>query len=277
MAQLIDDHIIYQNKVINNIKNNKITVLSLTCAPHRQHYHEIDIYKQILVALKTNTSVSTLSINVDYTKSYVRAKEYDEWCGILSDVLKFNTTILTMALYIVNTTKNGLKSIYEGLSENKSIHVIKIDMSNDLGTKVFSNNNKMLENMLKTNTHLTHIHFYFNNIDSMTWSKIVESLKVNETVTRLGLTIRRRTNFNGSIQLKELLRVNKQICNMELYTRGMITFNDIISAIKNSPYITYFIENSEDNVADDMVEKIDKYCNRNLYNNKLKTMMLQDF
>jgi hypothetical protein len=270
----IDDHITYQKKVIDNINNNSINYLSLTCAPHR---NEIHIYKQTLHALKTNTSITTLNVTIDYTKSYERAKEYDEWSGILCDVFKVNTTIRAVVMNIINMTKNGLTSVYEGLIENRSIYTITIFMESNLGTKVFTNNNKMLVNMLKTNNHLEHLILNFRYIDNVTWSNIMESLKINKTITKFTLTLRyREITFNGGQQLKELLQNNNTITHMDLCTHGMINYDEVISAIKRNSYIVQFIENS-DSPTTHILRKVQKYCCRNRTNSYLKAMMLQDF
>jgi hypothetical protein len=286
MDQLIDlhfdndnhNHITHQNKVINRIKNNDINLLGLSCT---SDHHEIDIYKQTLHMLKLNTSVHTLNIKINYDKLSKRAKEYDEWCGILCDLFKVNTSIINLGVDIQYITKSGLKFVYEGLSENKSIRQINININNYLDTKVFSYNNKMLTNMIKSNTYIDSLHLHFNRLDNISWSNLVESLKVNKTLIRLSLTIGRNEidfdeiDFNGSEQLKDLLQNNNTIYNMILCTRGMIKYDEIISGIKQNPRITYFIETSCMKSAN-IANKLDKYLSRNSHNSELKVMMLQD-
>jgi hypothetical protein len=247
------------------IKNNRITTLILICS---NDYYEIDKYKDILEALKTNTSVVLLSITYNYT---ILSNGYDEWSSILCEVLKINTTLSVIQLDIRNITNTSIKYLYEGLSTNTSIKQVTISFYN----KIINDNHIMLSqlsNMLKTNTYITDICLYFEAINSESWTNITDSLKINNTLKKFKLHIR-ETNFNGSTQLNELLLVNKTMNHFELNTNNMIKYIDVIDVLERNSCVTYFSEWTDGNVIRD---KIRCYVMRNRHNNKLKSSMLQD-
>jgi hypothetical protein len=249
------------------IKNNDITSLHLICTPKHK---KIDKYKELLQALKTNTSIDTLYITFNYTKLSELSKEYDKWTSILSDVLKVNNSLITIILYIENITNKSLKFLYEGLMMNKSLSNITISNYNDTTIDDYN----LIINVLKTNIYISYVQLNNKNIDSTSWSNIIEFLKANKTLKTFGIHAK-NNNFNGSVQLSELLLINKTLTNINLNTGKMINYVEIIDGLKHNPSITYFQINTL-GITNIITFKLLKYCKRNVYNTKLKTMMLQD-
>jgi hypothetical protein len=260
----MDPPILDQPGWINAIKNNKVTELNLVCT---YAYHEIDIYKELLEALKTNTSVDRIRIEFNYS---ILFEIYDEWTSMLSDVLKINTTLMRVALVIRDLTKKGLKFLYDGLSMNTSIKTVDITYFN-----LPVDNYKLLNNMLKNNSYLTSIQLYCIALDVDAWSDIMDSLKVNKTLLSCRLHCN-DTFYNGTNKLKELLLVNKTLERLELQVY-CVDYAEFISILKQNSSILYFVDYSASpTITDSIKNKINKYCGMNRYNKKLKNMMLQD-
>jgi ACT domain-containing protein len=258
-------HILDQDQCIKEIKNNISVGVIMDC---NDNYCEIYKYKEVLEALKTNTSVRAINITFNYTKLY------DEWCFVLCDLLKITTTISTLVLQIYNITDTGLKLLYEGLTMNTSINDVSISYNTNYSSITIDDNFILLANMLKYNSYIINILLYFYNFNSTSWINITDSLKVNKTLETFKLRLN-KSNFDGSIQLNKLLQVNKTINHIDLQTSGMIKYKDIICGLKQNAHVTYFHETTSFSTIYEK-HKLNKYRDRNMHNNKCKTIRLQD-
>jgi hypothetical protein len=264
--------LLYQNKCIDKIKNNKMKSINLTCS---DNFTEIDKYKETIEALKMNTSIHTISITFNYTESSKQYKGYDEWCSILSDVLKINTTLLYMTLQIDNITNKSSTLLYEGLSMNTSIKEINI-INNEV---TINDNYKLLSDMLKTNSYILLVTLHFYNINIGSWINITDSLKVNNTLTQVAILLNHQGTyhqgklFNGCTYLNEVILTNKTINYFHLVTYGMINYEEVIDAIEQNGSITYFSEGVCEETVD-ITFRLSKRRSINLHNLKLKSKQL---
>jgi len=268
MNKIFDTVTEYHLKWIHDIKNNKISSLNLICT---SFHSRIDDYKGLLEVLKNNTSINSICIKIDYTKLSERAKQYDEWCSILSDVFKINRTLTNIRLEIYDISNKGFRYLCDGLSTNRSADNIYI-----VYYKLPIDSFKLVGKILKNNTYSSTINLFLENINNDAWINIIDSLKVNTTLRNFVLRANNyNADFNGSSYLKELLLVNKTIIRMEFIINNMINYEEIIDAIEKNQSIIYFRDHTK--VPTHFITKqMDNYSCRNMHNNRLKAKMLQD-
>jgi hypothetical protein len=269
--------------LIKAIKNNTIPHVNFVCAAkeklnkYAKIDHSIEKYKYALtMIMQHNTSIHTLNISINYTKLDNRYEDFDGFCLMLSDFLKLESNkIHTVYLYIYSISNNGLKSLCEGLTVNRSINYIYLEYR-----KSSPYGYELLNDMLKNNIYLTSIYFGSDTISIDAWTNIMESLIVNNTLKRLqfsfGSVKLTNNNNNGLDQLLKLLKFNKTITNLNLSTNNMITYTGVISALKENPSILSFFCEDTSFLTNDIALKLAKYSKRNFHNSKLKAKMLQD-
>jgi hypothetical protein len=264
----ISDHNSHDSYIMA-IKNNNIFSIGLTC---NDIYNDFNKYKEILEAIKINTSITKITITYNYN---VLLKEYDEWSSILCDLLKINTTILHIEVFIYNISFNSLKFLFDGLSTNTSITKIYIYIQTTNPVNYCVDYYKMLSDVLKINSCVTDISIGSYDINVTSWLHLIESLKVNKTLKKFRLRVD-DTKFNGCGYLNEVLLTNNTINYFDLQTDNMINLEEIIDAIEQNSNITYISIENANNTTVNIRNRLNNRCDVNAHNIKLKTILLQD-
>jgi len=134
---------------------------------------------------------------------------------------------------------------------------------------------KLLNTMLKNNTTLEVIQFAKTNISYESCKLLMDSLNCNKSIKRLILN--ELLSFHQIKLIIELLKVNKTLTELYIFD-GFVDHDavvDIVNALKDNPCITSLHVNVNIGCKE-LQDRINKYCNRNTHNTKLKSMSLVD-
>ena len=169
--------------------------------------YNINIVKSIYEALKTNSTLTHLTI----TDNYYR----DIGVNALAEALKVNKTLTY--LDISNNISNNYNgddvviAIADALTHNTSL--IKLYMRILL---INDSKAKALANSLKINSTLTLLDISNNNIGDEGAEAFAEALKVNSTLTLLDIS-NNYINDAGAKAFAEALKVNSSLIELNLY------------------------------------------------------------
>jgi hypothetical protein len=218
-----------EKRIYKLVKNNKLKILNL------YFYENINFYKQLFDALKTNRSVIKLYIEHNYKHN--GKNTMDEYYELLSDFLQHETYLQHLILHSNNIT---------------------------------TYRSKLLAKALVNNTTLNQIHFQYTYLDEDSCKYFINSLKVNKTIKRVVITVTR--GFIDGKMIAELLDVNKSITEIVLITPKIKEHFVMEKALQNNPYIMYFYMSDTIDIQD----SVRSYYERNRYNLKLKSLMIED-
>jgi hypothetical protein len=199
--------------------------------------HDGNYYKQLFELLKINSSIHTLCI---FFMVFDNFSDDNEFYKLLCE-------FLTTTLYLKYTfLKDGCISI---------------------------ENSILVADAVKNNNSLVTVKLHYNNLNDNTYKYIIDSLKFNKTVASFVIS-----NWSNPLDINdvaELLKVNTALNEIILCIRKITNYDMIKKAVKNNRYITTF-RSPHGNDADPDMKKIKTYFERNNYNLKLKSMLIQD-
>jgi hypothetical protein len=137
---------------------------------------------------------------------------------------------------------------------------------------------RWINKMLNVNTSLIGIQLLCRHIDDEGWSSLINALHVNKTVKEIRITVRSISLININ-KLVELVKVNNTLNTLIL--SSYYAFEDyklLINALKNNPSIINCCVEDVDNydLNSGVTNKIKKYTKRNKHNIRLKQMLIQD-
>jgi hypothetical protein len=228
-----------QEKILSSIKNNEIM------AVHICKYADINFFKQLFELLKNNSSVKRLIIT--YNSNYGHSDNNNnnnnnisnnEFYKLLSDCLAIDTYFNVVCLVDDNINAENLVLISNALKNNNSLIEVELCYKN-----LKKNECKYIIDSLKFNKTLTYIVIYINSISA---NHIVELLKVNTTLR--------------SLEIRSRIKKPRIICN----------------TLQNNRNITYFSVYSQMDIDIDIHNIISDYCERNMHNLKLKSLLIED-
>jgi hypothetical protein len=226
-----------------------------------------ELPKQMQITQKLFTMLKNNKILGLYIYEYVDNNFYKQ----LFELLKINISVTSLCISYQSNTNNN--KFYELLSDYLSISTyLKYINFGDYNISV--ENSILLSSALKKNNSLIQIHLYYQNLDKKGCNYIIDSLKFNKTVTYFIINV---PSIDGNY-LAELLKVNTTLTAIQLHITSVGEYRveieiEIEKALKNNRYITVLILGYR---RVGMEENIKTYCERNKYNNNLKSLMLQD-
>jgi len=207
-----------------------------------------DHFKQLLQALRTNTTIKSL----DISKASLPYDAGPETCEALQQMFADNTTLEELdisgehAHLEVTRFGIGLNQALTGLKKNKALKILRIEYQN-LGLEGANT----LSSVLEENTCLTHIHCEHNDINLQGFTILVNALAKNhtlldlpfmqgdqgESMRRLSATMRdsRRAaiNLESSRQVKSSVRRTLTVLGVSSKTpREEITSQDVDSVVR---------------------------------------------
>jgi hypothetical protein len=226
-----------QQKIFDLLENNQITLL------YSQTSMDISYYKRLLELLKINTSV--LKLQIVYTSNNDNDHNDndhndndDQFYKLLSDFLTIQTHPHT--IYLVD----------------RYISV---------------RNCNLISDAIKNNTNVTNLDLFYN-LDNNMFTYLVNSLKFNKTLTTIRIDLCNNI-IDGKI-LAKLLKDNTTLTTLTL-SSNVINEQYVLKSLKNNPYITYIYMPHISNTIS-AIKKINNYCDRNKYNNDLRSLVIQD-
>jgi hypothetical protein len=170
-----------------------------------------DHFKQLLEALRTNTTIRSL----DISKASLPYDAGPETCDALRLLFAENTTLEELdisgeqAHLEVARFGIGLNQALTGLKKNKALKVLRIEYQN-LGMEGANT----LSSVLEENTTLTHIHCEHNDLNLQGFTILVNSVAKNYSVLELP--------FFRDDQEQSMKRMN---ANMKQYRRPSVNGN----------------------------------------------------
>jgi len=153
------------HKILDDLKNNKITVLDLS-----GKCFEINTLIKLCNILKYNTSL--ISLNLSYNEIN------EEKVKLVTDALKENTTLTKLSLAANHITYGGTKYINDMLKHNATLTSINLSY-NKFGIKGLI----CILNDLKLNTSLNNIDLLENRTSILKVDKVlVEIFETNKSI-----------------------------------------------------------------------------------------------
>ncbi|CAO3568632.1 unnamed protein product, partial [Mortierella alpina] len=132
--------------------------------------------------------------------------------GLLSEVLKTNSTLTTLKLESNKIGDDGAQALAEALKTNKTVATLNL-RSNSIG----DDGAKAPAETLKTNKTLTSLDLQSNQIGSDGVKALAEALKTNSTVATLDLSYN-KIGDDGAKALAEALKTNSTVTTLDLYS-----------------------------------------------------------
>jgi hypothetical protein len=200
-----------------------------------------------------------------------------KYCELLGELLKTNTTL--KKLYFQRNIHNyeDCKYLFEGLKINRSL-----DKFYMFSPELDYNASNLLSDLIETNKSLTCIAVYIRNDNNNSVAiRMINALKINNTLKQISINLDCR-DPDVCEYFVDFIKNNRSLTNISIYNAGQYNLNfksalSIINALKYNPSITQFHGLLFYANHPTWENLLNKYCDRNRHNIKLKEMMLLDW
>jgi hypothetical protein len=229
------------SNTLSNVTNDREQLCNLLennkiTSLHLNNYTDINFYKRLFELLKIGTSV--ISLGIIYTSDNNNNNNDNKYYELLSDYLRHN-----IWLKKINITDNGISIT----------------------------NCKLLCEALKNNTTIDDVAFTHGNLNDDMCKYIINYLKVNKTLQFVRISCLPQI-IDGKYIAELLDNETKLKC---------ITF---FTNIKNEQCMSKSLENNSNVTSlcvfglyfNSITKNIAYYCERNMHNLKLKSLMIED-
>jgi len=245
--------------IINQLLENKYPRTTLTLNSMCRPCLDNSGIQTLCDALKVNTNVQILNLSENIG---------DDGAEHISEMLKVNTSIHTLNLSNNNISDKGAISIANALALNINTTLKCLNLPfNIIGNKGMIS----IIDMLKNNNTLDTLYIGYNRYDIHAIKYILREIKTNTTLLTLCIACKTRFDESIIVDISELLKNNKTLHNLFLSSANAIIDNEqlIMNALELNPSITHIDYYGKPSGIIDI-------CGRNMYNLKLKNMMLVD-
>ncbi|XP_078379491.1 uncharacterized protein LOC144662535 isoform X3 [Oculina patagonica] len=187
--------------------------------------------------IKVNTTLETLGVFLGNIA--------DAGAASLAEAIKVNTTLTILSLNSNNIADAGAASLAEAVKVNTTLTVLSLDRNNIADAGAAS-----LAEAIKVNTTLTILSLNSNNIADAGAASLAEAIKVNTTLMMLYLNINNIADA-GAASFAEAIKVNTTLLSLDLNSNNIADAGaaSLAEAVKvNTTLETLYLDSN--NIAD---------------------------